>query len=137
MARNKAKSKISSILSSIPKQEAIRIENKMLIAKKISEAMQSKGWKNKDLMHAMGKSNPSEVTRWLSGTHNFTSDTLTDLGIALDVNFLNLGDGEQIAKGKSYHTTSIICVVSPKKSYYDQLISSQLIHYSAYYSSNR
>jgi len=53
-------------------------------------------------MHAMGKSNPSEVTRWLSGTHNFTIDTLTDLGIALDVDLLNLQDDEQVAKGKAF-----------------------------------
>ena len=40
-------------------------------------------------MEALGKKNPSEITRWLSGTHNFTTDTLTDLGRVLDRDFFN------------------------------------------------
>ncbi len=44
----------------------------------------------KDLIKALGKTNQSEVTKWLSGTHNFTVDLLTDLGRVLEVNFLNL-----------------------------------------------
>lgn len=133
---DKKTSRISEILSSISPQEAKRIENRMLIASKIDDAMKAKGWKNKDLMCAMGKSNPSEVTRWLSGTHNFTIDTLTDLGFALDVDLLHLEDDEQVAKGNSYQATSIIFLVNPQQSYYDQLISSKLTHYSANYSSN-
>ncbi|HHU97085.1 MAG: helix-turn-helix transcriptional regulator [Bacteroidota bacterium] len=135
-ATDKKRHSISDILSSISSQEAKRVENRMLIAAKIDDAMKAKGWKNKDLMHAMGKSNPSEVTRWLSGTHNFTIDTLTDLGIALDVDLLNLQDDEQVAKGESFQATSIIYVVTPSQSYYDQLISSKSVHYSAHYSSN-
>ncbi|MDD4759572.1 MAG: hypothetical protein PHU66_02005 [Bacteroidaceae bacterium] len=128
--------KISEILSSISPQEAKRIENRMLIAAKIDDAMKAKGWKNKDLMCAMGKSNPSEVTRWLSGTHNFTTDTLTDLGLALGVDFLNLEDNEQVAKGNNYQATINVFVVNPRESYYDQLISSKSEYYSANYSSN-
>lgn len=41
----------------------------MLIASKISKALKEKGWKKKDLMNAMGKKNPSEITRWLSGNY--------------------------------------------------------------------
>ena len=41
-------------------------------------------------MKAMGKKNASEITRWLSGTHNFTMDTLIDLSRVLDTNFLNI-----------------------------------------------
>ena len=41
-------------------------------------------------MKALGKKTPSEITRWLSGTHNFTVDTLTDLGRVLETNFINL-----------------------------------------------
>ncbi len=38
----------------------------------------------------MGKTNPSEITRWLSGTHNFTTDTLIDLQRVLDINLLDV-----------------------------------------------
>ena len=81
---------IGNILNSISPNEAKRVENRMLLAAKIDDAMQVKGWKKKDLMLAMGKKNQSEITHWLSGTHNFTSDLLTDLGSALDIDFLNL-----------------------------------------------
>jgi transcriptional regulator with XRE-family HTH domain len=128
--------RISEILSSISPQEAKRIENRMLIAAKIDDAMKAKGWKNKDLMCAMGKSNPSEVTRWLSGTHNFTIDTLTDLGHALDVDLLHLEDDEQEAKGNTYHATVNVFVVNPNRSFYDLSISDKSAHYSANYSSN-
>ena len=86
-------------------------------------------------MCAMGKSNPSEVTRWLSGTHNFTIDTLTDLGLALDVDLLHLEDDEQVTKGSAYQAT-VMFVVNPNKSDYDQLIPGKSAHYSANYSSN-
>lgn len=81
---------LSDILSSISPNEAKRVENKMMLAAKIDEAMKAKGWKKKDLMQAMGKKNQSEITRWLSGTHNFTCDLLTDLGVVLGNDFLNL-----------------------------------------------
>ena len=89
MTNIKKSKNIELILASISQQEARRIENRMLIATKIDEAMKAKGWKKRDLMLAMEKSNQSEITRWLSGTHNFTVDTLTDLGLALNINLLN------------------------------------------------
>jgi hypothetical protein len=42
----------------------------------------------------VNKENPSIVTKWLSGTHNFTVDTLVELGNALDINLLNLSEPE-------------------------------------------
>jgi hypothetical protein len=84
------KSIIGEILESISPAEARRIETRMLLAAKIDDAMKANGWKKKDLMLAMGKTNQSEITRWLSGTHNFTSDLLSDLGRVLNTNFLNL-----------------------------------------------
>ncbi len=62
----------------------------MLIASKISRALEEKEWKKKDLMKAMGKKNASEITRWLSGTHNFTMDLLSDLSFVLGVDLLNV-----------------------------------------------
>ena len=84
------KSIVGDILNTISESDTKKIENKMLIAAKIDEAMKAKGWRKIDLMNAMGKKNQSEVTRWLSGTHNFTADLLTDLGEVLSVNFFNL-----------------------------------------------
>lgn len=81
---------ISEVLNSVSPFEARRVETKMMIASKISKALKEKGWRKKDLMKAMGKKNPSEITRWLSGTHNFTSDLLSDLSLVLGINLLNV-----------------------------------------------
>ncbi len=51
--------------------------------------MAVKDWKKKDLADALGK-NPSVITKWLSGTHNFTSDTLADIGNVLHIDLLNI-----------------------------------------------
>lgn len=83
---------LENILISISPEESLRIENRMLVAAKIDDAMKAKGWKKKDLMIALGKKNQSEITRWLSGTHNFTQDLLTDIGRVLEFNFLNLDE---------------------------------------------
>ncbi len=94
MTNKKRKSSVGEILASITPKEARRIETRMLIASKIDEVREPKVGK-KDLMHAVGKTNPSEITRWLSGTHNFTIDTLTDLCFVLDVDLLNLEEKQE------------------------------------------
>lgn len=85
---------LDSLLEEITPEEQMRTDAKMQLAAKIADAMIEKGWNNNMLMKAMGKKNPSEITRWLSGTHNFTVDTLIDLGHVLDTDFLNVGETE-------------------------------------------
>ncbi|HCC85629.1 MAG: Uncharacterized protein XD81_0793 [Bacteroidetes bacterium 38_7] len=84
------KSSLEKILEEITPEQQARTDAKMLLAARIADAMEAKGWNNKMLMEALGKKNPSEITRWLSGTHNFTVDTLTDLGRVLERDFINL-----------------------------------------------
>lgn len=86
----KKQSSLDKLLDEITPEEQERTDAKMLLAAKIADAMEAKGWNNKMLMEAMGKKNPSQITKWLSGTHNFTTETLIDLGRVLDTNFLNL-----------------------------------------------
>lgn len=94
---------ISEVLNSVSPFEARRVETRMLIASKISKALEEKGWKKKDLMNAMGKKNPSEITRWLSGTHNFTSDLLSDLSLVLGINLLDIGEHKDVPISYFYH----------------------------------
>ena len=102
---------IEQLLNSISPEESQRIENRMLLAAKIDDALKAKGWKKKDLMEALGKINQSEVTKWLSGTHNFTSDLLTDLGRVLNTNFFNI-ECDQRTTNVSYKSTQPILVVN-------------------------
>ena len=86
---------INDILTSITPIEAAKIEKKMLLAAKIEDAIKAKDWKNIDLLKALGKDNPSIVTKWLSGTHNFTMDTLIELEQALDIRLLDVMEKEE------------------------------------------
>ncbi|EAY26341.1 helix-turn-helix domain-containing protein [Microscilla marina] len=81
---------IDDLLDSVSPEEETKITRKMQLATKLDEGLKAKGWKKKDLMKAMGQSNASMVTRWLSGTHNFTVDTLIDLERVLDVQLLDI-----------------------------------------------
>ncbi len=90
-AKNHTSNIIDDILNQTTEKEAGIVEYRMLLAVKIDNALKAKGWKKKGLAEATGKSR-STITQWLSGTHNFTSDTLWELGKILDVNLLNIED---------------------------------------------
>lgn len=51
---------------------------RQLIADRLQGILDELGWKKKDLAEKLGK-NPSEVTKWLGGSHNFTMDTLAEI----------------------------------------------------------
>ncbi len=106
---------IEQLLNNISPEESQRIENRMLLAAKIDDALKAKGWRKKDLMTALGKKNQSEVTKWLSGTHNFTSDLLTDLGRVLDTNFFNL-EVDKKTTNVSYKPSQPIVVINKNSS---------------------
>ena len=89
---------LNSLLSEITPEEQAKTDAKMLLAVKIADAMQAKGWNKTRLMKEMGKSNPSEITRWLSGTQNFTVDTLVDLERVLEIKLLDLGEAKNTEK---------------------------------------
>lgn len=68
---------ISSIAPAIRKEVGFSFD----IAKRIGEILASKHWSQADLARATGKKT-SLVSRWLSGTHNFTIQTIADIEAA-------------------------------------------------------
>lgn len=114
---------ITELLDSISPQESQKIEKRMLLAAKIDDAMKAKGWRKKDLMLAMGKKNQSEITRWLSGTHNFTSDLLIDLETALNTNLLNLEKPEP--QPAIYNISVTVCSNISQSNYTNELVNSK------------
>ncbi len=66
---------LNEIYDEISPSELKKVEKRMLLAQKISEGIKANGWRKIDFARALNK-RPSEVTKWLSGTHNFNSDTL-------------------------------------------------------------
>ena len=83
---------IDEIFESISPKEEKRIQSKMLLAAKIEDAMKAKGWNKTKLLKATGQKNASVATKWFSGTHNFTHDTLFDIQEALGVNLLSINE---------------------------------------------
>lgn len=97
---------IDDLLDSIDPLDQEKVDAKMLFAAKLADAMKAKKWKNKDLLKAVGKDNPSIITKWLSGTHNFTIDTIIELENALDIKLLNLVEQEEPVVVKFHKSVS-------------------------------
>jgi transcriptional regulator with XRE-family HTH domain len=77
----------------IPKELSEQIDRRMGLAVKIAETLRSRGLTNQEFAFMMGKK-PSEVSRWLSGTHNFTTETLWQMERILNVKILTSSPAE-------------------------------------------
>lgn len=60
----------------------LKVARRMRIAIQIADAMEEQHISKKELAQLMGRQ-PSEITKWLSGDQNFTSDTLAELSYYL------------------------------------------------------
>lgn len=81
---------IEDLLSNIKPEEQEQIDYKMKLAAKIYAGLKAKGWKSRDLAKSLDLKSPSLVSKWLSGTHNFTVDTLVDIQRLLDIKLLDV-----------------------------------------------
>lgn len=90
---------VDQILSGVDPLVAAKIVAKMQLAARISEAIEEKGWKQKDFLAAVGRTNPSVASKWLSGTQNFTVETLVEIEQALGIRLLNLESAEADFQG--------------------------------------
>lgn len=70
--------KFQQMLSSVPQDIITEIDLSFAIASEIETLMGEKGLTKKQFADALGKK-PSEITKWLSGQHNFTIRTLAML----------------------------------------------------------
>ena len=70
--------KFQQMVASVPQDISMEIDLSFAIAKEIETLMHEKGLTKKQFADALGKK-PSEVTKWLSGQHNFTIRTLAML----------------------------------------------------------
>ena len=74
----RAKKSLKDLLNITPEERAAA-QLSFQISNRLEELMQKKCLTKKQLAEAIGK-RPSEITRWLSGEHNFTISTLSKLG---------------------------------------------------------
>lgn len=65
------------------------VEKNLAIANKISELLQDRGLKSADLARMLNKK-PSEICKWLTGTHTFTTKTITKIESVLGVDIIHI-----------------------------------------------
>lgn len=70
--------KFKQMVAEVPQEIQAEIDLSYAISNEIYVLMQKKGLTKKQFAEALGKK-PSEVTKWLSGQHNFTIRTLAML----------------------------------------------------------
>lgn len=86
--------------------------HKLRLATRIADAMQMQGITKSELAKRMGK-NPSEITKWLSGTNNFTTDILLDISKELKIQLIN---DEKIRQVKRlFYAAELFSKISPIK----------------------
>lgn len=74
--------RVSAIRLRRDPKNATRIQKAMKLAAAIEDAMIAKGWNRSQFAREMNVQ-PSQVTRWLSGTQSINSDTLFDMEFVL------------------------------------------------------
>lgn len=69
-------------LAKIPLETKMRVDWSFAIADKIDALLKEQGMTQRELAKKMGK-RENEVSRWLSGQHNFTISTLAKISAIL------------------------------------------------------
>ena len=69
-------------LASIPEETKAELEMSFDIAERIASILRNKGLTQRDLATMLGK-RESEVSKWLTGRHNFTTNTIVRIQRAL------------------------------------------------------
>ena len=73
---------MDEIRSTITPEMKLQMEMSVAIANRIYEILEAKGMTQKELAQKLGKTE-TEVSRWLSGTHNMTLSTICKISAAL------------------------------------------------------
>jgi transcriptional regulator with XRE-family HTH domain len=96
---------------SIPKEIDVFVTRSFDIVDRIHEILKMKNLSQKDLADLLDKKE-SEVSKWMSGTHNFTLKTLIRIEDILDFPIIKV-----ISKEKSKEKQPILLVVEKKYSH--------------------
>jgi len=77
------------------------IEKNLAIANKIHEMLEERGLKAADLARMLKKT-PSEISKWLTGTHTFTTKTITKIETILGEDIIHIEAQKEIVYFKIY-----------------------------------
>lgn len=76
-------------LAAIPEEQKAAFELSFGIAERISEILQKNNLTQKDLARKLHK-RESEISKWLTGRHNFTMQTIAKVETALGCKLINI-----------------------------------------------
>lgn len=76
-------------LAAVPEERKAEFELSFAIADRIAEVLRQKGMTQRDLAQKLGK-RESEISKWLTGRHNFTTSTIARIALALDAQIINV-----------------------------------------------
>lgn len=79
---NNVKDEVKKFLEKTEDNLKYFIDHSMGIAASIEDILEKKGMRQKELAEKMNKKE-SEISKWLSGSHNFTIDTIAKIEEAL------------------------------------------------------
>ncbi len=86
---------IKTILSEASPVKRMQNKNRVALACRIDDLIKSKGYSYSAFANKMDRQ-PSVITKWLSGTHNFTIDTLDEIAYYLGVETAYLMQPEKV-----------------------------------------
>ena len=81
---------LDELLAQITPKDQEKVAIKMRIAVRIADRLEELRMQKKTLALACDLKGSSMITKWLSGGHNFTVDTLVDIGFALGMSVADL-----------------------------------------------
>ncbi len=108
---------IDELLNEITPAEKMQVRVKMQLAARLDDLITETGLNKSEFASRLGK-NPSEITKWLSGTHNFTIDTLVEIAGALNITVQELFPPRSIKVINKLHFV-VVSETRPQNIIYD------------------
>lgn len=96
----------------ISKDVDIFVEQSFDIVDRIHEILVRQGKEQKDLARLLGKSE-SEISKWMTGTHNFTMNTLAKIQAVLGEPIIQIAREKQIEKTITIYISSTEYALRP------------------------
>ena len=97
-------------LAAIPAEQKAEFDLSFGIAERISEILKAKGLTQKDFVSLLNKRD-SEISKWLTGRHNFTTQTIARIETALGSKLISIAHwlgyaNKHILKHQEIHNKS-------------------------------
>jgi transcriptional regulator with XRE-family HTH domain len=119
-----SRSRISELIQSLSPLRKKQLDARLALADIIEKAVDSRKISKLEFARRMGKQ-PSVISKWLSGTHNFTIDTIVEIEEDLHLNILKRKYEDTIRDSMVSQTTLTWVDPVSARRFQDAVISKQ------------